>query len=127
MSASAPAMYTGECGRVGDGELHRARNRALGDERCTGWAANLECHSFNPPDLPWSLRAARTAQQIGVTPRPAERRRAPGHLAQGRRSARSGSTGRDLSLILGAWLSATHLPGTLPSLRVSAAKLGRRN
>jgi hypothetical protein len=36
-------------------------------------------------------------------------RRAPDHLAQGRRSARSGSTGRDLSLILGAWPSATHL------------------
>src|SRR2546426_706090 len=34
-------------GRVGEGELHRARNRALGAERCTGWAANLECHSFN--------------------------------------------------------------------------------
>lgn len=28
-------------GRVGEGELHRARNRALGAERCTGWAANL--------------------------------------------------------------------------------------
>jgi hypothetical protein len=39
-------------GRVGEGELHRARNRALGAKRCTGWAANLECHSFNPPDLP---------------------------------------------------------------------------
>src|SRR5215510_4997001 len=39
-------------GRVGEGELHRARNRAFGTERCTGWAANLECHSFNPSDLP---------------------------------------------------------------------------
>src|SRR5215467_4353511 len=39
-------------GRVGEGELHRARNCELGAERCTGWAANLECHSFNPPDLP---------------------------------------------------------------------------
>jgi hypothetical protein len=35
-------------GRVGEGELHRARNRALGAERCTGLAANLECHSFQP-------------------------------------------------------------------------------
>src|SRR5256885_473278 len=31
-------------GRVGEGELHRARNRAFGAERCTGWAANLEGH-----------------------------------------------------------------------------------
>src|SRR5213593_2598299 len=68
--------------------------------------------------------AARTAQQIRVTPRPAERRRAPGHLAHSRRSARSGSTGRDLSLILGAWLSATHLPGTLPSLRARRQSSG---
>src|SRR5206468_1258042 len=29
-------------GRVGEGELHRARNRALGAERCTGWATNLD-------------------------------------------------------------------------------------
>src|SRR5215510_659764 len=35
-------------GRVGEGELHRARNRALGAERSTCWAANLECHSFTP-------------------------------------------------------------------------------
>jgi len=32
-------------GRVGEGELHRVRNRALGAERCTGWAANLDRRS----------------------------------------------------------------------------------